>query len=166
MKKRIVFSHYGFWSGNFFLLAPFPDHCNIFTFFFFLFHSSRNEKVNSPSNMLFTSWQTYIINGEKYLTGCVRIHQNFVKKLPYSGVTVMFYQLVLSVPPSAALDRVRKIKLVLIGRAFIESKSRLNLVANTTLSCIHFRCGFAVKFSIFHKLVKQGLINTLMIKPN
>ena len=164
MKKRIVFSHYDFWSGNFFLLAPFPDHCNIFTSFFFYFIQAEMKKLIHRQTC-------YLLHGKhimakKYLTGCVRIHQNFVKKLPYSGVTVMFYQLVLSVPPSAALDRVRKIKLVLIGRAFIESKSRLNLVANTTLSCIHFRCRFAVKFSIFHKLVKQGLINTLMIKPN
>ena len=22
-----VFFHLGFWSGNFFLIAPFPDHC-------------------------------------------------------------------------------------------------------------------------------------------
>ena len=22
-----VISHLGFWSGNFFLIAPFPDHC-------------------------------------------------------------------------------------------------------------------------------------------
>ena len=24
---NLVFSHLGFWSGNFFLIAPFPDHC-------------------------------------------------------------------------------------------------------------------------------------------
>ena len=24
---NLVFSHFGFWSGNLFLLAPFPDHC-------------------------------------------------------------------------------------------------------------------------------------------
>ena len=23
----VFFSHLGFWSGNFFLIAPFPDHC-------------------------------------------------------------------------------------------------------------------------------------------
>ena len=24
---NLVFSHFGFWSGNFFLIAPFPGHC-------------------------------------------------------------------------------------------------------------------------------------------
>ena len=24
---NLVFSHLGLWSGNFFLIAPFPDHC-------------------------------------------------------------------------------------------------------------------------------------------
>ena len=24
---NLVFSHLGFWGGNFFLIAPFPDHC-------------------------------------------------------------------------------------------------------------------------------------------
>ena len=24
---NLVFSHFCFWSGNFFLIAPFPDHC-------------------------------------------------------------------------------------------------------------------------------------------
>ena len=40
----LVFSHLGFWSGNLFLIAPFPDLCllvpfcskNIKTIFFFL----------------------------------------------------------------------------------------------------------------------------------
>ena len=24
---QFCFSHFGFWSGDFFLIAPFPDHC-------------------------------------------------------------------------------------------------------------------------------------------
>ena len=34
-KKLIVnlgFSHLGLWSGNFFLIAPFPDHCILVPF--------------------------------------------------------------------------------------------------------------------------------------
>ena len=27
------FSHFGFWSGNFFLIAPFPDHCLLVPFY-------------------------------------------------------------------------------------------------------------------------------------
>ena len=32
---NLVFSHLGFWSGNFFLIAPFPDHC--FNFYLLTF---------------------------------------------------------------------------------------------------------------------------------
>ena len=31
---NLVFSHLGFWSGNFFLFAPFPDHCLFCSLFF------------------------------------------------------------------------------------------------------------------------------------
>ena len=30
---NLVFSHLGFWSGNFFLIAPFSDHCLRLLFF-------------------------------------------------------------------------------------------------------------------------------------
>ena len=30
----LVFSHLGFWSGNLFLIAPFPDLCLLVPFFF------------------------------------------------------------------------------------------------------------------------------------
>ena len=29
---NLVFSHLGFWSGNFFLIAPLPDHCLLVPF--------------------------------------------------------------------------------------------------------------------------------------
>ena len=29
---NLVFSHLGFWSGNFFLIAPFSDHCLLLPF--------------------------------------------------------------------------------------------------------------------------------------
>ena len=35
----LVFSHLGFWSGNLFLIAPFPDLCLLVPFY-------RNEKKN------------------------------------------------------------------------------------------------------------------------
>ena len=28
----LVFSHLGFWSGNFFMIVPFPDHCLLVLF--------------------------------------------------------------------------------------------------------------------------------------
>ena len=30
----LVFSHFGFWSGNLFLIAPFPDICLLVPFYF------------------------------------------------------------------------------------------------------------------------------------
>ena len=30
---NLVFSHLGFWSGNLFLIAPFPDLCLLVTFY-------------------------------------------------------------------------------------------------------------------------------------
>ena len=40
---RLVFSHLGFWSGNLFLIAPFPDLCLLVLFF------SRPKRM-SPMN--------------------------------------------------------------------------------------------------------------------
>ena len=34
----LVFSHLGFWSGNLFLIAPFPDLCLLVPFFFRIIH--------------------------------------------------------------------------------------------------------------------------------
>ena len=35
---NLVFSHLGFWSGNLFLIAPFPDLCLLVLFYPFLKH--------------------------------------------------------------------------------------------------------------------------------
>ena len=40
----LVFSHLGFWSGNLFLIAPFPDLCLLvpfyFTYMYIVFHKT------------------------------------------------------------------------------------------------------------------------------
>ena len=47
----LVFSHLGFWSGNLFLIAPFPDLCLLVPFYdlklqkLSSFHSGISEKV-------------------------------------------------------------------------------------------------------------------------
>ena len=33
---NLVFYHLGFWSGNFFLTAPSPDHCLLSSYIFYL----------------------------------------------------------------------------------------------------------------------------------
>ena len=38
---NLVFSHLGFWSGNLFLIAPFPDLCLLVPFYHFHFNCLR-----------------------------------------------------------------------------------------------------------------------------
>ena len=33
LNVNLVFPHLGFWSDNFFLIAPFPDHCLLVPFY-------------------------------------------------------------------------------------------------------------------------------------
>ena len=40
----LVFSHLGFWSGNFFLIVPFPNHCLLVPFYMKINKISHNEK--------------------------------------------------------------------------------------------------------------------------
>ena len=42
---NLVFSHLGFWSGNLFLIAPFPDLCLLVLFF-----SSRAIAIKNVNN--------------------------------------------------------------------------------------------------------------------
>ena len=43
----LVFSHLGFWNGNLFLIAPFPDLCLLvlFSLYYENFHSMMSKKV-------------------------------------------------------------------------------------------------------------------------
>ena len=34
LNVNLVFPHYGFWSGNSFLIVPFPDHCLLLIFYY------------------------------------------------------------------------------------------------------------------------------------
>ena len=47
----LVFSHLGFWSGNLFLIAPFPDLCLLVPSCFVLFVLRFNVQVNNFSVM-------------------------------------------------------------------------------------------------------------------
>ena len=38
----LVFSHLGFWSGNLFLIAPFPDLCLLVPFYDFVYYMSNS----------------------------------------------------------------------------------------------------------------------------
>ena len=43
----LVFSHLGFWSGNLFLIAPFPDLCLLVPFCYsFLSKNVREKKID------------------------------------------------------------------------------------------------------------------------
>ena len=42
----LVFSHLGFWSGNLFLIAPYPDLCLLVPFFFSKFYHGHYELIS------------------------------------------------------------------------------------------------------------------------
>ena len=44
-KYLIVNSHLVFWSGNFFLVAPFPDHCLLVPFTYFVMQLFEKVQV-------------------------------------------------------------------------------------------------------------------------
>ena len=48
---NLVFSHLGFWSGNLFLIAPFPDLCLLVSFLF-------QHKVPATATDRHTTWET------------------------------------------------------------------------------------------------------------
>ena len=45
----LVFSHLGFWSGNLFLIVPFPDLCLLVAFWLFGF-TSKNVRILKAIN--------------------------------------------------------------------------------------------------------------------
>ena len=65
----LVFSHLGFWSGNLFLIAPFPDLCLLVPFFFFgggggieSVNDTKNNKHNSFNRTIDTTAVYYRYN--------------------------------------------------------------------------------------------------------
>ena len=49
----LVFSHLGFWSGNLFLIAPFPDLCLLVPFYYQLPVLHRAIPVDSVTCLIF-----------------------------------------------------------------------------------------------------------------
>ena len=56
----LVFSHLGFWSGNLFLIAPFPDLCLLVPFYMLLQMDILKKDAfvhkNSPWSVLYTTF--------------------------------------------------------------------------------------------------------------
>ena len=46
----LVFSHLGFWSGNLFLIAPFPDLCLLVPLDIYLSHSFQKQEKEPHLN--------------------------------------------------------------------------------------------------------------------
>ena len=73
MIVNLVFPHFGFWRGDFFLIGPFPDHCllffyrmqssfYLFMFFFFSFFLTfrtklQNMEKHKKNNLINTTKQ-------------------------------------------------------------------------------------------------------------
>ena len=72
----LVFSHLGFWSGNLFLIAPFPDLCLLVSFYieklgyagvylFFLFLLQNKEcgySLEPPREAVLTCTSIYVLS--------------------------------------------------------------------------------------------------------
>ena len=58
----LVFSHLGFWSGNLFLIAPFPDLCLLVPF------SDKRERERERERETKTETETDKINGHLIMT--------------------------------------------------------------------------------------------------
>ena len=56
---NLVFSHLGFWSGNLFLIAPFPDLCLLVLFSNIMDHHQFDEHgLLSERQHAFRKWHT------------------------------------------------------------------------------------------------------------
>ena len=61
----LVFSHLGFWSGNLFLIAPFPDLCLLVPFLSLknAYHQARRDALfTSEKNVDFFNF-TFLLDG-------------------------------------------------------------------------------------------------------
>ena len=60
----LVFSHLSFWSGNLFLVAPFPDLCLLVPFCYFSIKVSQITKLCSEiwvNRSHFSSWHAILV---------------------------------------------------------------------------------------------------------
>ena len=48
----LVFSHLGFWSGNLFLIAPFPDLCLLVPLYLICIFMNFNEYIKNDSKIV------------------------------------------------------------------------------------------------------------------
>ena len=75
----LVFSHLGFWSGNLFLIAPFPDLCRLVPFSFF------NEQFNLESENRFD----LLAKGhETKSTETLTSKTSFISGLKFSSINI------------------------------------------------------------------------------
>ena len=51
----LVFSHLGFWSGNLFLIAPFPDLCLLVPFYSLYFNVLKDFHKNDNAIQLYVN---------------------------------------------------------------------------------------------------------------
>ena len=61
----LVFSHLGFWSGNLFLIAPFPDLCLLVPFYaaaYYNYNTESQEILKITTSCPFHSQTVYVYN--------------------------------------------------------------------------------------------------------
>ena len=66
---NLVFSHFGFWSGNFFLIAPLPDHCLLVPFYAKILKDinfcSTKISIITVKNLCILHGQVFVMEYEK-----------------------------------------------------------------------------------------------------
>ena len=91
---NLVFSHLGFWSGNLFLIAPFPDLCLLVPFFQMFFIAVKNENflVKKKNEIfLFCSKHRLLVHTEVDLTSTHNfLFNSKIKKNRYTPVNPNF----------------------------------------------------------------------------
>ena len=66
----LVFSHLGFWSGNLFLIAPFPDLCLLVPFYIVKIKFASVYSSQIQRKLLFSSKNTSCVRNCKCLDTC------------------------------------------------------------------------------------------------
>ena len=70
----LVFSHLGFWSGNLFLIAPFPDLCLLVPFFHYKSKTRTHRLSKLPDDG--DPWApNSLLTPEHFLLDCQNYHQ-------------------------------------------------------------------------------------------
>ena len=95
----LVFSHLGFWSGNLFLIAPFPDLCLLVPF-------QHNRIISAYTQLKFSKLHGLAVNFMQLILNQIAMALIY-KTVPYSKMLVYTY-LLRSTSPNVPQEQTHK----------------------------------------------------------